>query len=63
MIRRALRNVVVRPLAGLTALAFYAFAVLDDEIEDERRAHHGESIAEDEYLTGLARRSRMRGGR
>lgn len=59
MICRAIRTIAMRALAGVAALAFYAFASIDDD----RPAHHGESIAEDEYLTRLARMSRTKGGR
>ena len=37
--------------------------IIRDAIRGRRPAHHGETIAEDEYLTRLAKMSRTRGGR
>lgn len=48
MIARILRN-ASRILASLA------------DVLDDRGAHRGETIAEDQYLTGLARASRTRG--
>lgn len=58
MICRTIRSIAARALANVTALALDALAS-----DDDRHAHHGETIAEDEYLTRLARMSRTKGGR
>lgn len=47
-------------IARLIRRASRILASLADALDD-RGAHHGESIAEDEYLTRLARESRTGG--